>query len=59
MLLTAIAAFAAVAAFVLGYALAIRIARRRLTDHAARNAEVNDALERRLIKLGVGIGVGA
>jgi hypothetical protein len=59
MLLTALAAFIAVAAFLVGYALASRLARRGLSDHARRNAELNDALQRKLIKLGVGLGIGA
>jgi hypothetical protein len=59
MLLAALAILLAVAAFLLGYGLAVHIARRRLFDHARRNAEINDELERRLIKLGVGLGVGA
>jgi hypothetical protein len=59
MWLTLIAVFAAVALFLLGYAVASRIARRRLFEHARRAARVNDELERRLIKLGAGIGVGA
>ena len=59
MLLGVIALFAATAAFVVGYALPARLARRRFFTHARRAAAANDALERQLIKLGVGIGIGA
>lgn len=58
-MLSALALFLAVAAFLAGYALAGRRARRRFADHARRNADINDELERKLIKLGVGLGVGA
>jgi len=59
MLLGAILLFAVTAAFLVGYAIAARLARRRLLAHARRSAAVNDALERHLIKLGVGLGIGA
>ena len=59
MFLAAFAVFAATVVFLLGYAVAIRIARRRMTDPAMRAAAVHDELERRLIMLGAGLGVGA
>jgi hypothetical protein len=59
MLLGALALFLVTAAFFLGFAMAARRARRRLLVHARRTAAVNDALERRLIQLGVGLGIGA
>ena len=59
MLLGAILLFAVTAAFLVGYAIAARLARRRLLAHARRSAAANDALERQLIKLGVGLGIGA
>ncbi len=46
-------------AFFLGYAAASVIARRRLSAYARRAAALNDELKRRLIKLGVGLGIGA
>ena len=59
MLLGAILLFAITAAFLVGYAIAARIARRRLLAHARRASAANDALERQLIKLGAGLGIGA
>ncbi len=59
MLLGVIALFAATAAFFAGYTIATRLARRRFFAHARRSAAANDALERQLIKLGVGLGIGA
>lgn len=59
MLLAALAAVAAVGAFLSGYALAARLARRRFYSHARRAASVNDELERHLVRLGVGLGIGA
>ena len=59
MLLAALAVFAAAGAFLSGYALAARLARRRLFAEARRASRLHDELERRLIKLGVGLGVGA
>jgi len=59
MLLAASAVLAAVAAFVLGYAIAARLARRRLSSHARRAAALHDELERRLVRLGAGLGIGA
>ncbi len=59
MLLAVLAAFAAVAVFFLGFAVAIRIARRRLIDQEIRAAAAYDELERCLITLGAGLGVGA
>ena len=59
MWLAALAVFAALALFFLGYAIAIRVVRRRSTDREWRAAAVHDELERRLIKLGAGLGVGA
>ncbi len=59
MLLVALAVFAAVGVFFLGYALAARLARRRFLSHARRAAAVHDELERRLIRLGAGLGIGA
>jgi len=59
MLLIAFAALAAGAAFALGYALAASLGRRRLSHHARRARALNDDLERRLIKLGAGLGIGA
>jgi hypothetical protein len=59
MLLGALALFAATAVFLIGYAVATRLARRRFRDHARRAAALNEELERRLIKLGVGLGIGA
>lgn len=59
MLLGAFLLFAVVAAFLIGYAVAARLARRRLLAHARRAAAANDALERQLIRLGAGLGIGA
>ena len=59
MLLAALVVLAAVAAFVVGAAIATRLARRRLSVHARRTAELHDELERRLVRLGVGLGIGA
>lgn len=59
MLLAALAAFAAVALFLAGYGLAARIARRRYFSHARTAARLHDEMERRLIKLGAGLGIGA
>ena len=59
MLLIALAALAVVAAFLFGYGLAARLGRRRLFGHARRARALNDDLERRLIKLGAGLGIGA
>jgi hypothetical protein len=59
MLLAVVSVFAAVAAFLLGYALAIRLLRRRLGEQARRAAALHDELERRLVKLGAGLGIGA
>ena len=59
MLLAALALFAAAAVFLLGYALAASLARRRRANHARRAAELHDELERRLIGLGAGLGIGA
>jgi hypothetical protein len=59
MLLGVIALFAAVGVFLLGFAVAARLARRRHLSYARRVAALNDEMERRLIKLGVGLGIGA
>ena len=59
MLLAALALLAASAVFVLGYLLAAHRARRRWLSHARRAARLHDELERQLIKLGAGLGVGA
>jgi hypothetical protein len=59
MLLAALVACAAAGAFLLGYALAARLARQRFLSHARRSAALHDELERRLIRLGVGLGIGA
>ncbi len=59
MLLAALAVFAAVGVFLLGFAFAARLARRRCLAYARRVAAQNDEMERRLIKLGVGLGIGA
>ena len=59
MLLAALAVFAAAGTFLLGYAFAARLARRRLFAEARRASRLHDELERRLIKLGAGLGVGA
>jgi len=59
MLLAALAAFAAVGVFLLGFAVAALLARRRYLNYARRVAALNDEMERRLIKLGVGLGIGA
>jgi len=59
MLVAALAAFAAIAVFLLGFGVALRLARRRLAEQARRAGESYDELERRFIKLGAGIGIGA
>ncbi|MBL8662447.1 MAG: hypothetical protein U1F37_19360 [Alphaproteobacteria bacterium] len=59
MLIGALLLFAVTAAFLAGFAIAARVARRRLHAHARRAAAANDALERQLIKLGAGLGIGA
>ena len=59
MVTAVLAVFAALAVFLLGYGIALRVARRRLVAQARNAAESYDALERRLIKLGTGIGIGA
>jgi hypothetical protein len=58
-LLAALAVFAAVGVFLLGFAVAALLARRRYLSYARRVAALNDEMERRLIKLGVGLGIGA
>ena len=59
MLIGAILLFAVTAAFFVGYAIAAIVARRRFLAHARRATAANDALERQLIKLGAGLGIGA
>lgn len=59
MLLAAVALFAAVGIFLLGFAIAARLGRLRYLAYARRVAALNDEMERRLIKLGVGLGIGA
>jgi predicted LPLAT superfamily acyltransferase len=51
--------FAVTAAFLVGFAIAARLARRRYLAYARSVAALNDEMERRLIKLGVGLGIGA
>lgn len=59
MLTGALLSFAITAAFFVGYMIAAAVARRRHLAHARRVAAVNDALERQLVKLGAGLGIGA
>jgi hypothetical protein len=59
MLFAAVAVFAAAGMFLLGFAIAARLERRRYLAHARRVSALNDEMERRLIKLGVGLGIGA
>ena len=59
MFIVALAVFAATAVFLLGFAVALRLARRRLSEQARRAGESYDELERKLIGLGAGIGIGA
>ncbi len=59
MLAGAILLFAVTAAFLIGYGIAARLARRRLRAHARRAQAAHDSLERQLIRLGAGLGIGA
>jgi len=59
MLFVAFTLLAALVVFALGYALAVRGARRRLAVQAMRAAAAYEDLESRLAKLGAGLGVGA